>query len=154
MYHIRTCLDRPLLEIELSGHVTTDESVRLLTLATELVRSDHLRAVRCDMTSLDYGPERPATVAAVLAALLPTGVRIAVTGTPGTLRGVSRVVRLAHAGDTIRLFESASDADAWLSLAAGVRGTVPATAQRHVDELFTAATERTAQPAPRRVSAA
>jgi hypothetical protein len=153
MYHIRTRPDRPLLEIELSGHVTTDEAVRLLTLATELVRSDGVRAVRCDMTSLDYGPERPATVAAVLAALLPTGVRIAVTARPGTLRGVSRVVRLAHATETIRLFESPADADAWLSLAAGVRSSVPATAQRHVDDLLAPSQERTA-PAPRRSSAA
>jgi hypothetical protein len=154
MYHIRTGRDRPLLEIELSGHVTTDEAVRLLTLATELVRSDKVRAVRCDMTSLDYGPERPATVAAVLAALLPTGVRIAVTGRAGTLRGVSRVVRLAHATGAIRLFDSAADADAWLSLAAGVRNSVPATAQRHVDDLLAPSQERAAPPAPRRISAA
>jgi hypothetical protein len=154
MYHIRTRPDRPLLEIELSGHVTTDEAVRLLTLATELVRSDRLRAVRCEMTALDYGPERPATVAAVLAALLPSGVRIAVTGRPGALRGASRVVRLARATETIRLFESAADADAWLSQAAGVRTGVPATAQRHVDDLFAPAPERTSPPAARRISAA
>jgi hypothetical protein len=155
MYLIRANTERPLLNVELSGHVTTDEAVRMLTLAAELIETDKHQGVLCDVSSLDYGPDRSATVAAVLAALLPAHLRVAVTGPAPALRGVARIARLAHAG-SIRTFDSASAAEGWLAEAVGTRTVLPATARRHVQDL--AAPTPTPDPATaasaRRISAA
>jgi hypothetical protein len=155
MYLIRANTERPLLNIELSGHVTTDEAVRMLTLAAELIKTDKHRGVLCDVSALDYGPDRPATVAAVLAALLPVHLRVAVTGLAPTLRGVARITGLAHAGGSIRTFDSAAEAEDWLSEVVGTRTTLPATAQRHLQEMTspTPTPDPAAAPA-RRTSAA
>jgi hypothetical protein len=125
-----------------------------MTLAAELLKTDQHKAVRCDLTGLDYGPERPATVAAVLAALLPASVRVAVMGPAPALRGASRIVRIAHAGSNVRLFESATEADDWLAEVAGVRSSLPATARRHAQDLFGAAPTPEPGAAARRTSAA
>ena len=155
MYLIRASRERPLLNVELSGHVTTDEAARFLTLVAELLKTDRHKGVRCELSGLDYGPDRPASVAAVLAALLPPEVRVAITGPASALRGVGRVVRLAHATANVRTFESAAEADSWLAEVVGVRKSLPTTAQRHAEDLFGAAPgpDPAATPA-RRTSAA
>ena len=154
MYLVRAGTERPLLNIELSGHVTTGEAARMLKLAAELQRTEQHRAIYCDLTNLDYGPDRPGAIAAVLAALLPAGVRVAIVGRPPALRGAARIVRLARATDAIRLFQSAAAADHWLADVAGVRTALPATAQRHADDLLGIKTARDTAPTRTRSSAA
>jgi hypothetical protein len=154
MYLIREQQDRSLLTLELSGHVTTDEAVSMVNIVAEMVRTDSIRAVRCDIYALEFGPDRPAAVAATLAALVSPGLRIAVMALEPQMRSIRRIFGLACLSDA-RAFASPGEAENWLAEVVGHRTQLPATAKRHAEELLGAAPAPDPSSAPaRRVTAA
>jgi hypothetical protein len=156
MYLIRVDQARRLLTLELSGHVTTDEAVAAMCIVAEIVRTDGLKAARCDTFALEYGPDRPAAVAAALAAVIPAELRLAFAGPEEHRRGLRHLLRLAHVANA-KVFTSHAETEEWLAEVIGHRTSLPSTARRHVDDLL-AANPPPASPgaatAPQRISAA
>ncbi len=156
MYLIRVDQARRLLTLELSGYVTTDEAVAAVCIAAEVARTDALKAARCDTFALEYGPDRPAAVAAAIAALIPADLRVAFTSPEAHLRGLRRLLRLAHFANA-RVFTSPARAETWLAGVVGHRTSLPATAKRHVEGLLGASPPPSSPGAaatPRRITAA
>src|SRR5690606_6363931 len=107
---------------------------RLVAQASALLTANRARAAWCDLSALEFGPAEHVAVAGALAAAAPLGARAAVTGTPRTLRGARRIVRMAGMAEQLRVFESPAEAELWLSEVVGTRTTLPETARRHVEE--------------------
>jgi len=129
--------------------MTTDEAVAMICFAAEMVRTDGLKAVRVDTQALEFGPDRPGAVAAVLAALTPGGVRVAVIAPESQLRQCARILRLAHLEDAA-VFSSPGEAENWLAERIGHRRQLPPTARRHVDDLLGVAPAPDPSSAPAR----
>lgn len=138
MYIIRASTDRPLLNVELSGVVTTEEALQAITQAGILAEAGHARAIRCDLHTLEEGPDCRPLVAAALAAAYRPALAVAFVGQPEKLRALRPLLRRVAATGGVHCFASSAEAEAFIGEACGLRRRLPTTAQRHVDDLFEA----------------
>lgn len=152
MYAIRVDATRHLLQIELSGRLTTDEALRAVSQAAALAEAGGLRAIACDMRMLHRGPARSLGVAAMVALRFQAGMRIAFIGTLQQVRAADRFVAFSGVGPGAQFFESTADGDAWLEPVLRRAGPLAAsTERRHATDLLNTAKqpERAGRIAPR-----
>jgi hypothetical protein len=136
VYIIRADADRPLLNVELSGFVSTEEALRAISQAGTLAEAGHARVIRCDIHTVQEGPDCRPLVAAALAANSRPSFAVAFVGQPEKLRSLRPLLRRLATVGRVQCFESNAAAEAFIGEVCGLRTSLPATAQRHVDDLF------------------
>lgn len=139
MYSLREDGARRLLVIELSGRLTTEESLRAMGQAFMLSEASKLQGVRCDVTRVTRGPGGLLLVAAALASRYRLALRIAFLGDARQLPFISRLIRFSGVGENLRAFDSASEADGWLpAVLARPQKRLSSTARRHAETMLAA----------------
>ena len=139
MYAIRVDASRHMLNVELSGRLTTAEGLRAVSQAFALAEASSLRAVVCDARTLRRGPGGLLLIAAALSFRLQPGMRIALLGVAGQQALVERLIRYTGSPTGIQFVESASEAETYIEPV--LRGSAPvlsSTELRHAEELLVA----------------
>jgi len=136
VYIIRVDAERPLLNVELSGAVSTEEALRAISQASTLAEAGHARVVRCDLHTVREGPDCVPLVAAALAANCRPSFSVAFVGQDEQLRALRPFLRRLSAAGRVHCFASNAAADDFINQECGLRKHLPSTAQRHVDDLF------------------
>lgn len=160
MYALREDAARKLLRIDFSGRLTTDEALRALSQAFTLTEATDIRGVRCDLTGITRGPGGLLMIAAALAMRFRPGVRVALLSAEQQIPFAARLVRFSGVSDGMMAFESATEADAWLSVVLPRQNArISSTARRHASEMLGASRRQGGQqdtasaPAERRGAA-
>jgi hypothetical protein len=136
VYIIRVDAERPLLNVELSGAVSTEEALRAVAQASTLAEAGHARVIRCDLHPVHEGPDCTPLVAAALAANYHPSFSVVFVGQEEKLRALRPFLRRLSAIGRVHCFDSNAAAEAFISEECGLRKHLPSTAQRHVDDLF------------------
>jgi hypothetical protein len=137
MYALREDAVRKLLRIDFSGRVITDEALRAMAQAFTLTEATDIRAVRCDVSDITRGPGGLLLIAAALAMRFRPGLRVALLAEAPQLPFVSRLIRFSGVSDSVVVFESVTEADAWLmAVLPRPGGRLSGTARRHANQVL------------------
>ena len=137
MYAIRVDATRHLLNIDLSGRVTTPEALRAVSQAFALAEASALVAVVCDARKVRRGPGGLLAVAATISLRLPPGMRIALLGMPEQERFVERLISYTGSATGLQFMESETEAASYLEPVLRNRSvSIRSTELRHAEELL------------------
>jgi hypothetical protein len=113
MYSIRAQHGR-LLDVELSGRLTTTEALRAVSQSFALAEADGIRRAVCDVRDVERGPGNLLLVAAIFASRYQPGMRVAVISRPEQFGMVQRFTRYAGARAGVAAFVTPEAAADWL----------------------------------------
>lgn len=152
MYAIRVDATRHILNIDLSGRVTTPEALRAASHAFALAEASALTAVVCDVRNVRRGPGGLLAVAATISLRLPPGMRIALLGMAEQEPFVERLISYTGSATGLQFMESETEAASYLEPVLRNRSvSIGSTELRHAEELL--APMRTARTKPGTVRA-
>jgi hypothetical protein len=133
MYMIRTTHGN-LVEIELSGRMTTAEALRAVSQACALAETDGSSRAICDVRGVERGPGNLLLVAAMLAAHYRRGMRVALVARPQQLGLAQRFARYTGARERVGAFATPEAAANWLA-SSEAAPRISSTELRHLADL-------------------
>lgn len=144
MYVIRASHGN-LIEAELSGRLTTAETLRAVSQAFTLAEAVGVTRAVCDTRAIERGPGNLLLVAAAFAARYQRGMRVALVSRPEQFALVQRFARYTGARAGVGVFTMIETATGWLN-----SGEAPprlsSTELRHFTELARQWSRTTAGP--------
>ena len=141
MYAIRVDASRHILNIELSGRLTTAEALRAVSQAFALAEASSLRGAICDTRELRRGPGGLLLVAAAIAFGTQPGMRIAFLSRAPQEALLERLIRYSGSPTGLQVVETLAEADAYVEPVFRRNGPhFGSTELRHAEELLVAHT--------------
>ncbi len=141
MYTIHVDSRRALLQVELSGRLTTGEALRALSQAMALAEATPVRGALVDLSEVDRGPGGLLMLAAVFSARYRPPLRVAFVGRPAQAPLVVRFINFTGRQLNLGFFGPADQPEEWVLEAPALPGRPPrkrlsGTAERHARTLL------------------
>lgn len=133
------------IEAELSGRLTTAETLRAVSQAFTLAEVDGITRAVCDTRGIERGPGNLLLVAAAFAARNRGEVRVALVSLPGQFALVQRFARYTGARAGVGVFTARETAIEWLN-SREAPARLSSTELRHLTELARQWSRAAAEP--------